>query len=317
MYFNKNSFGSVLFLAVLQTSNVCVVHARPGKNKGAKKTTKATKVRKCMKGLKQKDLELFDKYDALPNTNLVSGGVYSLLDPPIAQRISLERILYDRPCTKTNAFLCLEKCEETPGCTGISAGFDADAVENPLGICRLYNTEFSTEPFGRKAPAQAIELDFAGLGSPKNVQEVTSYILKGTPTPPAFVPTNITTGTPDFFKYILPAAECVGLSGSSIEACNKCAIQTITQSKITGCDGLLEAVCGGTIFGKNGTCSDVCGAEKGCTSSLETFGLAFFGQPYQTNATLGAGLLYGCITGPILEPTSPDGFFPANVCPNK
>ena len=147
MYFNKILFGSVLFLAVLQTSNVFVVHARPGKNKGAKKTTnttKTTKVRKCTKGLKQKDLELFDKYDAFPNINLVSGGAYGLLDPPIAQRLSGESARYETNCPKTNALLCLETCEETQGCTGLTAEVDADAVGNPIGGCRLYNTELTT-----------------------------------------------------------------------------------------------------------------------------------------------------------------------------
>jgi hypothetical protein len=92
MFFNKKSFGSVLFLAVVQTSTVIFVDARP-LTKGSKKSKKQ-KREKCPSSGKQKrkdtsilDTSILAKYNEFPNFSLTAGGIYTALDPPIDQTL--------------------------------------------------------------------------------------------------------------------------------------------------------------------------------------------------------------------------------------
>jgi len=138
MLFNKKSFGSVLFLAVLQTSNVIFVDASPFTKGNKKQKSNQPKTEKCPSSGKKtsKGERILAKYNEFPTFSFTSGGIYTALDPPITQLLITTKTFFDASCPETTKLICLKDCDTKPDCTAVEAIF---YFKGNFSICSLYN----------------------------------------------------------------------------------------------------------------------------------------------------------------------------------
>jgi hypothetical protein len=343
MLLNKKSFGSVLFIAVLQTITVVFVDARSGNKKGYKTkknkkgpppaecpspdnagvSTGRTECFKKAKGLKKQasflvnQLSLLDKYEKFPETNLAAGGLYETLDPPVQQRLCRKKRFIDGLCPADAELTCLQECDDLPECTAVSAlFFETGSSENdgPFSICLDYNGAIAN------APLFAVPYDTAALAFPGSAKSVTSYRLKSSQPIPQFdasliIPFSATfpAGSPDFQEYFAPALGCVATINPCIDCINNYLVD-IAKS----CTAAVAFACNGDLFGINGLCAEKCGPLEECKPLLEKAVLATAGQSYsllEDGQNAPGSLPYlGCITRDVFDPAL-NAILPPYTCP--
>jgi len=327
MFYKKSLFVVLLFLVVVDFN--VVVDARKRKFSKKSKSSKSiidvdvdvncsnsdSKSSKKNKGAVTRRQRIFKKYDFREGTNIIRGGLYSLLTPPPKLFLLSEFYTTNGQCFEDNGYFCLQKCEsnELPDCTVVTV-LNYLQLQDPFFECRFYNGNIENQPvFTDEFERPQIFYN--------------TYTLKSLPTPSVFNASVIAgPGSSDFNTYIFPAIFCVATKGTFNPAlfnitaavvCEECTTvflrNLVIGTGVSGCDFTAKNVCtdGLLVGGQDSACGDVCGSVVGCDEFVRTGALATVGQ---SPVPVDDGQEFGCLTRDVYDPQE-EAVLPEYTCP--
>jgi len=347
MIFNKSTILSLTLATSTVFDVLTFVDAAPrfGKSKSSKRGKSSKKstdfILKCSKSgkstLPKKAERIRNKYDFYENTEIITDGLYQVLDPVPPLQLGTSFFFSDELCPEDVELECLERCFEAndnnPGCTTVNVivnlvrGMDRDFFPflNPNG---LFKTGCIYSKFVENAQAAAAPFPRFPVNFTKNAWSLRSVpsLLVYDPAVLVAPVVNVSAGSADWNKFISPAVGCVGSKNGTApfelaltEICSTC-INTATRVVVeeTGranddCGAIANFICAdGELFGgEDSKCSDVC---FGCDKDSRIAALVSLGQAITFVSPGSDSNENGCLVRGIFDPQV-NGILPDFTCP--